>query len=121
MASPRPTSSSFMNPGKRRARGGGSALWAECFFIIAFHGLPYQRAVAKVWYAAQASSSGGTTVRRGAKAWVTASLICAADAAGNSEYSSAIAPVTNGAAALVPPNVRGLPSALRLVIPSPGG
>jgi len=27
-----------MKPGKRRARGGGSALWAECFFIIAFHG-----------------------------------------------------------------------------------
>src|SRR5439155_22150907 len=81
---------------------------------------PHQLAVAKVRYAACASSNGGTTVRRVADPWVTANFACAADAAGNAEYSSAIEPVTNGAAALVPPNVRGLPSARRLVIPSPG-
>ena len=51
---------------------------------------------------------------------VTASLICAALAAGNSDHNSAIAPVTNGTATLVPPSVSGCPSAPKLVTPSPG-
>ena len=45
-----------------------------------------------------------------------ASFIAAAEAFGNSDHSNAIAPVTKGAAALVPPKVNGLPSAPRLVI-----
>ena len=49
-----------------------------------------------------------------------ASLICAAVAAGNSDHNSAIAPVTKGAATLVPPSVSGCPSALKLVMASPG-
>src|SRR5215468_6973825 len=53
-------------------------------------------------------------------ACVTATLIWTALASGNSDQSSAIAPVTKGAAALVPPNVRGLPSVPRLVTLSPG-
>ena len=58
--------------------------------------------------------------RRREKGRVMASFIAAAEAFGNSDHSSATAPVTNGAAALVPPKVSGLPSAPRLVIPSPG-
>src|ERR1700674_5614506 len=53
-------------------------------------------------------------------ALVTASLMAVAVAAGNSDQSSAMAPVTNGAAALVPPNVSDLPSGPRLVMFSPG-
>ena len=49
-----------------------------------------------------------------------ASLICAAVAEGNSDHSSAIAPVTKGTATLVPPSVSDCPSAPRLVMPSPG-
>ena len=49
-----------------------------------------------------------------------ASLICAAVAAGNSDHNSAIVPVTNGTATLVPPSVSDCPSAPRLVMPSPG-
>ena len=47
--------------------------------------------------------------RLGIPACVTASLICGRLAPGNSDQSRAIAPVTKGAAALVPPNVCGLP------------
>ena len=53
-------------------------------------------------------------------ACVTASLIRAALALGNCDHNKAIAPVTKGAAALVPPNVSGLPSVPRLVTFSPG-
>jgi len=53
-------------------------------------------------------------------ACVTASLIWAALAPGNSDQSSAITPVTKGAAALVPPNICGLPFVPRLVMFSPG-
>ena len=49
-----------------------------------------------------------------------ASLICAAVAAGNSDHTNAIAPVTKGTATLVPPNVTDWPSEPRLVMPSPG-
>ena len=59
-------------------------------------------------------------LRLGIPACVTASLIWAAVAPGNSDQSSAIAPVTKGAAALVPPNVCGLPFVPRLVTFSPG-
>ena len=52
--------------------------------------------------------------------WVTADLIVAALAPGNSDQSSAMAPVTKGAAALVPPNVCGLRFAPRLVMSTPG-
>src|SRR5438128_5204083 len=63
---------------------------------------------------------GGTiVVRRGAAACVTADLISAAVAAGNSDHMSATAPVTNGVAALVPPIVNGLVTP-RLVTASPG-
>src|SRR5438132_11640604 len=41
-------------------------------------------------------------------------------ARGNSDNSNAIAPVTKGAAALVPPDICGLPFVPRLVIPTPG-
>jgi hypothetical protein len=58
--------------------------------------------------------------RRVPGAWVTASLICTAVAAGNSDHNSAIVPVTKGAATLVPPSVSGCPSALKLVTASPG-
>src|SRR5271155_2580972 len=58
--------------------------------------------------------------RRGACAWITANLISAALAPGNSDQRSAIAPVTKGAAALVPPKVFAFPSIPRLVIFSPG-
>jgi hypothetical protein len=59
-------------------------------------------------------------VRRVVYVWVTANLTSAAVAVGNSDHNSAIAPVTNGVAALVPPKVSGLPSAPRLVMASPG-
>ena len=55
------------------------------------------------------------------EAWVRASLICAAVAAGNTDHSSAVAPVTKGAATLVPPSVSDWPPEPRLVMPSPGG
>src|SRR5262249_51184936 len=72
-------------------------------------------------YAAQASSRGGTTeVRRAVWDWVTANLISAAVADGNSDRSRATVPVKNGVATLVPPSVSGLPSAPRLAIASPG-
>jgi hypothetical protein len=72
-------------------------------------------------YAAQASRSGGTTVfRRDRRQRVTANFTSAALALLNSDQSSAMAPVTKGAAALVPPNERGLPSVPRLVISWPG-
>jgi hypothetical protein len=78
-------------------------------------------AVNRIWWLAEASSNGGTTeARRGRFALVTASLICAAFAAGNSDHKSAIVPVTNGTATLVPPSVSGWPPVLKLVTPSPG-
>ncbi len=51
---------------------------------------------------------------------VIVSLTSAAEVAGSSDHSKAMAPVTNGVAALVPPNECGLPAAPRLVIFSPG-
>jgi hypothetical protein len=73
------------------------------------------------WYATQASSNGGTTVaRRGAWECIKANLTSAAFAPGTSDHKSATAPVTKGAATLVPPSVSGFPSAPRLVMPSPG-
>ncbi len=51
---------------------------------------------------------------------VAASLIWDAVAVGNSDQRRAMAPVTKGAAALVPLNFFGLPSGPRLVMPSPG-
>ena len=51
---------------------------------------------------------------------VTAALMRAATAPGYTDHSSAIVPVTKGAAALVPPSVYGLPSVPRLVTFSPG-
>ncbi len=59
-------------------------------------------------------------IRLGVLAWVTASFISTAVADGNTDHNSAIAPVTKGAAILVPPRVSGFPSAPRLVIASPG-
>ena|SRR5215471_4303856 len=72
-------------------------------------------------YAAQASNTGGAMLLRDRlPAWVTVSFIRPALALGNSDQSKAIAPVTKGAAALVPPNAPGLPSVPRLVMFSPG-
>jgi hypothetical protein len=51
---------------------------------------------------------------------VIANFTSAAFASGNSDHSSAIAPVTKGAAALVPLIVRDLPSVPRLVMLCPG-
>ena len=60
-------------------------------------------------------------VRRDSRpACVMASLTCAAVALGNSDHNKAMAPVTKGAAALVPAKVPGLPSVPRLVMFSPG-
>ena len=73
-----------------------------------------------IWYAAQASNKGGTTVDRRTGARATAIFSSAAVAFGNIDFSNAMAPVTNGAAALVPPNVGDLSLAPRLVMPSPG-
>jgi hypothetical protein len=50
----------------------------------------------------------------------SADLISRPEASGNFAQSSATAPVTNGAAALVPLAVTGLPFAPRLVISTPG-
>src|ERR1700736_2752046 len=70
---------------------------------------------------AQALSSAGTTVgRRCAWAWATADLSWLALASTNSDHTNAIAPVTKGAATLVPPEGSAFPLALRLVTPSPG-
>src|SRR5690349_17897880 len=75
----------------------------------------------KAWYAAHAFSSGGTTVVRLAPdAVVIASFTAAALAFGNIDSNNAIAPVTNGAAALVPPKAGDWPLIARLVILSPG-
>ena len=66
---------------------------------------------ASLRYADQASSSGGTTVVRPClSAFAIAHLTSAALALGNSDHKSAIVPVTNGAAALVPPKVTGCDS-----------
>ena len=51
---------------------------------------------------------------------VMANFTSAAGAPGNSDQSSAIAPVTKGVATLVPPDVCGLPFVPRLVMFSPG-
>jgi len=55
-------------------------------------------------YEAHASNNGGTTDRRRAERLI-ASLMRAAVACGNRDHISAIAPVTKGAATLVPPEV----------------
>src|SRR6266542_1499574 len=73
------------------------------------------------WYAAQTSNNGGTSVpRRDPLAWSTADRTSPPFAAGNSDHKSATAPATKGAAALVPLNVSGFPSAPRLVMSSLG-
>src|SRR5258708_5576468 len=59
-------------------------------------------------------------LRRGVDACKIASLISAALAWGNCDHSNAIAPVTNGAAALVPLAVNQPSGAAKLVILSPG-
>src|SRR5215469_15145864 len=51
---------------------------------------------------------------------VTARNACGAGTRGNSEQSSAIVPVTNGAAALVPPKLRGLLSLPKAATSTPG-
>jgi hypothetical protein len=58
--------------------------------------------------------------RRLFTALVTANRIPDALAAGNCDHNRAIAPVTKGAAALVPENVCGLPFVPRLVMSMPG-
>src|SRR5262249_16129220 len=69
----------------------------------------------------QASSSGGTMVLgRRVKVPATAALTCAAVAVGTSDQASATAPVTNGAAALVPPSVSRPFRAPVLLTLSPG-
>ena len=77
--------------------------------------------VRSLLYAAQASRSGGTTDVR-LIAWVApnACLISDEVAPGNCDHSRAIAPVTNAAAALVPPDRAGLPFGPRLVTAAPG-
>lgn len=49
-----------------------------------------------------------------------ACLMEAAEAEGRSDHSNAIAPLTKGAAMLVPPEIAGSPSKRRLVTPAPG-
>lgn len=72
-------------------------------------------------YAVQAFSKGGTTVvRLIPDAVMSASFTEAAVAFGNIDSNNAIVPVTNGAAALVPPKVGGWPLIATLVMPSPG-
>jgi hypothetical protein len=90
-------------------------------FNLFCHAAPLRSVpIDKARYAASASRSGGTTdARRRIDPWVTASLICAALAPENSDHRSAIAPVTKGAATLVPPRMRGSPSTARLVMPAP--
>ena len=58
------------------------------------------------WYALHAFIKGGTTeLRLVPHAVVKASFTTAAVAAGNTDSNNARPPETNGAAALVPPNV----------------
>ena len=89
-------------------------------FIVPGHHL-FEYVVSNDSYAAHALSSGGTTVvRLVADAVVIALFTEAAVAFWKSDSNNAMAPVTNGAAALVPPNVGRLPLTLKLVIPCPG-
>src|SRR5215472_5153876 len=72
-------------------------------------------------YAAHASRRGGTTeVRRPTLVRVTASRISAGPASEKADHNNAMVPVTKGVAALVPPNVSGVPLTPRLVISFPG-
>src|SRR5262245_34294742 len=72
-------------------------------------------------YPAHASRRGGTIeVRRRASGRVTARRISAGLASGKADHNKAMVPVTKGVAALVPPNVSGVPLTPRLVISSPG-
>ena len=59
-------------------------------------------------------------LRYGVAACATADFTSAAVVVGNSDHSSAMAPVTNGVAALVPPDGYSGPTAPRLVTLSPG-
>src|SRR5262249_39052845 len=65
--------------------------------------------------------SGGTIVGR-RFAWLCriACLIASAGAEGNSDHNSAMVPVTNGVATLVPSTNMACPCEPRLVIPTPG-
>lgn len=74
-----------------------------------------------IWYGAHVFSIGGTIlVRRFPLAFRRAEITSAEVAPGNSDHNSATAPVTKGAAALVPPRHSGLPSTPRLTISTPG-
>src|SRR4051794_28123472 len=75
----------------------------------------------RISYALLASRRGGVTVlRRLARDVTRASLTSMAVAPGNTDHSRAAAPVTNGAATLVPDDVTDVPSGARLATPSPG-
>src|SRR5260370_4743019 len=72
-------------------------------FVCRLHGVDSHRyRLASVWYAVHASSSGGTTVTRRTVAWVTSWFTSWPVAEGNIDHSSAIVPVTKGAATLFP-------------------
>lgn len=91
------------------------------FLLSIFHNCRLVDVVSKDSYAAQAFSNGGTTVvRRVRDAVVIASLTAAAVAFGNTDSNNAMAPVTKGAATLVPLTDGGWPLPAKLVIPSPG-
>ena len=93
-------------------------LFASVFFAHDTRRLVLVRSISK---AAHASNKGGVTVAgRRPYDWVIASLTSAAVAAGDSDHNNPTAPVTKGAATLVPPSATGWPSEPRLMIPSPG-
>jgi hypothetical protein len=81
-----------------------SSLW-----LVASHDMALlARSPDKTSYAAQASNCGGTTVlRRPTEDESSARLMSMAPAPGNIDHSNAAAPVTNGAAMLVPPEMAG--------------
>jgi hypothetical protein len=97
-------------------------IWCLGFCHFLFHETRFGTGVVAItWYAAHASNKGGTTVDRPSTcARVKAIFNSAAVAFGNIDFNNAMAPVTNGAAALVPPNVGDLALVPRLVMPSPG-
>lgn len=92
------------------------------FFLSIFHNrYLFECVVSNDSYAAHAFSNGGTTVvRLVPEVVVSASFTDAAVALGKVDTNNAIAPVTNGAAALVPPKAGGWPLTPKLVMPSPG-
>src|SRR5215212_393954 len=93
-----------------------------CFLLLYSPYSPPHMFWAITRYAAQASNKGGTIVvrLRPVAPFTTADFTSAAGAAGKIDHNRAMAPVTKGAATLVPPAVYALPSDPRLVTPSPG-